>query len=321
MHYWQEKVKIGDLEFPRFIGGPLDNVTDSPFRQLVREFSKDNLLYTEMRHVGCVSHDTAEQRALNFKQTERPLNFQISANSVSYIPEACEKIIKKGVDCIDLNVGCPARSVVKNGSGSALMANPENLKQIITTIKKNVSIPVTVKIRAGYKQKNALEIAHLIQDCGADALAIHPRLQTQKFTGRPDYALVAEIKKQLSIPILLSGGIVNWKTAQMAYNKTGVDGYLIGRGLWSKPWKLFELEQHAAGKEFKVDLKTVMQYALKHLDLMLEAYGLHGLFAFRRHLAVYLRGFQNASAIRQKLMRVESIDEVKNELLACSENG
>jgi len=106
MTYWQTKFKIGNVSYPRFIGGPLDGITDSPFRKLVREFSKDNLQYSEMRHVACVAHDKGGTKALVFDQIERPLNYQVAANDITYIARACEKILAAGVDAVDLNVGC-----------------------------------------------------------------------------------------------------------------------------------------------------------------------------------------------------------------------
>lgn len=315
MSYWTDKVTIGSYQFPRFIGGPLDGITDSPFRKLIREFSQQECLYTEMRHVGCVAHESGGKRSLNFDQLERPLNFQIAANSEKFIKEACAKIEAQGVDLIDLNIGCPARNVVNSGSGSALMADLPRLRSILETLRQSTSVPFTVKIRAGFKCKNAIDVALLIQDCGAAAIAIHPRLQTEYFLGRPDYALAGQVKKAVSIPVLLSGGIINWSTAKMAYEQTGVDGFLIGRGLWAKPWKLKELQLHAQGESFIVDKTMVITYALKHLDGLLTYYGAKGLWCFRKHLPFYLRGFEEASAVRQKLIVAESVHEVKEGLL------
>ncbi len=314
MSFWQEKIKIGNREFPRFIGGPLDGITDSPFRKLVREFSPSELLYTEMRHVACVAHDKSGEKALKFEQIERPLNYQISANALTNIEQACEKILARGVDCIDLNIGCPAKNVVGSGSGSALMADLPRLKAIVTLLRKSIPIPFTVKIRAGFKQCNAVEVAKLLQDCGVDALAIHPRLQTQKFEGRPDYALAAQVKKEISIPVIISGGVVNFKTAQLVYEQTGVDGFLIGRGIWAKPWKLHEMQEHARGNAYAADIKTVFSYAHKHLEELVDFYGMRGLYMFRKHLPFYLKGLPEASKLRQHLVVSQSIDEVKQEL-------
>lgn len=314
MSYWQEKIKIGNREYPRFIGGPLDGITDSPFRKLVREFSPDELLYTEMRHVRCIANETGGQKALNFDLSERPLNFQVAANSVDFIQQACEKILAKGVDIVDLNIGCPAKNVIGSGSGSALMADIPRLKNILLEFRKNLPIPFTVKMRAGFKVNNAVQVAQLIQDCGADALAIHPRLQTQLFEGRPDYAVAAAVKRAVSIPVIISGGVVNPVTAKLVYEQTGVDGYLIGRGIWAKPWKLHELDQYFNGQEYRVDRQQILMYALKHLDYMIDYYGPQGLLCFRKHLPFYVKGLPSASELRGKLVVTTSVEEVRDGL-------
>jgi len=322
MSYWQEKFKIGKQEYSRFIGGPLDGITDSPFRKLVREFSPNNLQYTEMRHVACVAHDKGGTKALVFDQIERPLNYQVAANDVTYIAKACEKILACGVDAVDLNVGCPAKNVIRSGGGSSLMAEPARLKLILLELRRCLpNVAFTVKIRAGFKDKNAVEIAKLIQDCGADALAIHPRLQTEHFMGRPDYQIAAQVKQALTIPVIFSGDVVNFKMAKMTYEATGVDAFLIGRGIWGKPWKLLELEKHANGQEFTVSLETVMHFAIRHLDLMLDYYGDAGLYNFRKHLPFYLKGFEQALNLRKKLVVENSANAVKNNLVMILEQA
>lgn len=315
LNFWQGHITIGPHKYPRFIGGPLDGITDSPFRRLVRLFSKQELLYTEMRHVACVAHDKGATKALNFEQYERPLNYQVAANSLDFIEKACDKILEQGVDCIDLNIGCPARNVVGSGSGSALMADPKKLAAILSLFRARLSIPFTVKIRAGFKVCNAVEIARLIQDCGADAVAIHPRLQTQMFEGRPDYDLVFRVKQAVSIPVIVSGGVVNFKTASLVYDKTGVDGFLIGRGIWGQPWKLHEMAEHSQGRAYSVTQATMLTYALKHLDEMMMYYGPKGLYAFRKHLPFYIRGAHDAANVRKKLVIAETANEIRDDLM------
>ena len=316
MDYFKEKLKIKHIEVPRFMSGPLDGVTDSPFRQLVRDFSHDELLYTEMRHVRSVVTPKGGAMALDFKQFERPLNFQFSANSPEFVEAACQRVLQAGVDMIDLNVGCPAKNVVSSCCGSALMAHPERLEKILKEFRRVIPdhVPFTIKIRAGFKHVNAVDIAKLAQDCGVDALAIHPRLQTQKFMGRPDYQIAADVKKALQIPVLLSGNVVNFKTAKLTYEMTGVDGFLIGRGMWAKPWKLEEMKQHALGNEFHIDSKMILQVALKHLSLMVQQFGIHGLFRFRKHLPFYIKGHPSASSLRSRLVRTDSEQDIKEGL-------
>lgn len=314
MSYWNESITIGSLKFPRFIGGPLDGITDSPFRKVVRNFSKNELLYTEMRHVASVANDKGGVRALDFAQMERPLNYQVSANKLDFIQEACEKILQAGVDCVDLNIGCPARLVVNSGAGSALMGDLPRLKLIVEAFRKALPIAFTVKMRAGFKEKNAVEVAKLLQDCGVDALSLHPRLQTQHFLGVPDYALAAQVKRALSIPLIISGGVVNWATAKSVYEQTGVDGFLIGRGIWSKPWKLHELREHSQGREYKVSDQLILASALEHVDNMVAYYGPRGIPAFRKHLPFYIKGKASASQLRQRLVVTLDVQEIKEGL-------
>jgi len=310
MSFWQEDIKIGNISVPRFIGGPLDGITDAPFRQLVRQFSKRELLYTEMRHVRSIITPQGGRMALDFEQMERPLTFQVSASSEAFIQAACEKIVASGVDIIDLNVGCPAKNVISTCCGSALMAHPERLERILKVFRSSLDIPFTVKIRAGFKEKNALDIAKLVQDCGADAIAIHPRLQTEKFAGLPDYEIAAKVKRALQIPVIFSGNVVNFKTAKMTYERTGADAFLIGRGIWAKPWKLHEMAEHAAGREYKVSSELLLNTALRHLQLMIDHHGLKGLYCFRKHLPFYIKGHPAASAMRSKLVIATTQDEV-----------
>lgn len=310
MSYWQEKVKIRNLSFPRFIGGPLDGITDSPFRQLVRDFSTEELLFSEMRHVATIANDVGGAKALKFSQLERPLNFQVAANKLDFIDIACEKILAAGVDIVDLNAGCPANNVVGSGGGSCLMGDLPRFKAIVTKFRAALPIPFTVKIRAGFKEKNAVEVAKMLQDCGVDALSIHPRLRNQFFEGQPDYALAAQVKAAVQIPVLISGNVVNFKTAQAVYDQTGVDGYLIGRGIWGRPWKLKEMKEHAQGNTFVADRTLTGIYALKQLEYMLSYYGDHGLYVYRKHLPFYIKGLPSAATIRALLVRSTNAQEV-----------
>ena len=314
MTYWHGAIRLGHLTIPRFIGGPLDGITDSPFRKVIRKFSPDALLYSEMRHVACVAHDKGVKKTLDFEQMERPLVYQFSANSIECIDRACELVVAAGVDAVDLNIGCPARCVVKSGSGSALMGDLPRLKIILEHFRKTLKIPFTLKIRAGFKEKNAVTVAQLAQDCGVDALAIHPRLQTQMFAGQPDYDLARQVKEAVSIPVFLSGGIINWATAQRAYEQTGVDGYLIGRGIWSRPWKLRELQEQSQGNIFTVTDEMIGQAALDHLHEVMKYYGPHGAYVFRKHLPFYIKGKPSAGTLRKQLMVSHTAQELEDGL-------
>jgi tRNA-dihydrouridine synthase B len=228
--------------------------------------------------------------------------------------KAVETICACGVDGIDLNIACPARAVVKSCSGSALMGDLVLLEQVLRLVRLLTSMPLTIKMRAGFKKKNALEVVKLAQDCGVNAIAIHPRLQTQQFGGELDYALVYEIKHMVTIPVLYSGGIKTYADARFVYEKTGVDGFLIGRALCGAPWKLAELEAHAQNKFYEITMQQRGRMALKHLELLLEYYGPRGLYHFRKHIPWYITGDVGALQMRKRLMIAQSIDVVKQGL-------
>ena len=191
------------------------------------------------------------------------------------------------------------------------------LEAIVRRLRSQLKIPFTVKIRAGFKCVNAPDVARLLEQCGVDALAIHPRLQTQYFECRPDYAVAAQVKQAVKIPVILSGNVVNFATARSAYEQTGADAFLIGRGIWGRPWKLLEMREHAAGNQFEVTKAQMLTYALAHLESMLAYYGPRGLFAFRKHLPFYLRGVAGALRVRATLVVSNSPDEVRQGLRAA----
>lgn len=322
MQYWQTELRIGNRSFGRFIGGPLDGITDVPFRQLVRTFSPEALLYTEIRHVQCVAHELGGVKALSFDNRERPLNFQVTANSLDGIDAAIERILIRGVDCIDLNIGCPAKNIVGSGSGSALMADVPLLEKILKRIRALSTVPFTVKMRAGFKEENALDVSLLCQDCGVDAVALHPRLRTQRFAGEPDYDLVAQVKKNVSIPVLVSGGINEYEIAKKVYEQTGCDGFLIGRGMIGRPWILAQMRAQSLGLPYtEPTIADRMAIADSHFDAMLSWYGPAGLYSFRKHLSAYMSGFERAGVVRAALMEEESVIEVKRILAEVMESN
>ncbi|MCF7799842.1 tRNA-dihydrouridine synthase [Candidatus Babeliales bacterium] len=323
-NFWLEKFKIGNLEIPRFMSAPIDGVTDSPLRQLIREFSNEELLFTEMRHVACVAHQKDEQ-SLHFDPIEQPLCFQISANKINFIDKAIEKILSRNIKILNLNAGCPAKNIIKSGSGSALMANLPQLKLLIETISQscqthspNQKIPLTLKIRAGFKEKNALEVSLLAQDLGVKAIIIHPRTQPQGFIGNLDFDLVKKLKEELKIPVIFSGNINSFERAKLTYEKTGVDGFMIGRALYGAPWKIHEIKEESQGRKFLITNKQMVEYAIKHLNLCSKFYGSHGFQSFKKQVPLYIKKIENASQIRLQLLRSQSEDEMREILKLCS---
>ena len=311
-NFWQQTVQIGSFHVPRFMAAPLDGVTDSPLRQLIRKFSPEVLLFGEMRHVACVANEK-EGASRKYTSIEHPISFQVSANSTEFIEQAVAKIVASKFDMLNLNLGCPARAVTRSGSGSALMADTDMLKRVLKYFRKVTEgvMPFTVKIRAGFKKKNALEVAQIAQDHGVECIIVHPRTAPEKFSSRLDFELVKQIKETVSIPVIFSGNVNNFARAQKTYERTGVDGVMIGRALWGCPWKIREIQEEARGNTFEVSTAQAVHYALNHLLLNFEHYGIRrGFYMFKKQLPQYIKGIENASAMRHELLRLQTPDEM-----------
>lgn len=310
--FWQGKIKIKNNYYPRFMSAPIDGVTDSPFRQLIRDFSPNELLFTEIKHVGLVANERSGI-SLRYNKIEMPMEFQLSTNKINFIEKAVEKVLSAGFTSINLNCGCPAKTVVKSGCGSALMQDLGHLEVLLKHFIKVIDgrASFTVKMRAGFKSKNAYDVAQLVQDCGADAIIIHPRTQPEGFTSRLDYDLVAKIKNKVEIPVVFSGNITRFDIAQKVYDLTGCDGYMIGRALWGAPWKIKEFTMASQGQEFKPTIELALTYALKHLDLNIQFYGSGGFIPFKKQLAQYVREIPQATQWRLKLLRSQTELEMR----------
>lgn len=311
--FWQEKIKIGTLQVPRFMSAPIDGITDSPTRQLIREFSPEILLFTEMRHVAQVANER-DSKALKFEKSEHPICFQISTNNINFVEKAIEKILEKNVDSINLNIGCPAKNIVKSGAGSALMANIPELKSILKVITSaiNGKVPLTIKMRAGFKEKNALEIASLCEELGAQAIIIHPRTQPEAFFAPLDFNLVKTIKEKVTVPVIFSGNINSFEKVKKTYELTGVDGFMIGRALYGTPWKIREIMDTAEEKTFKIDHDSAIKIAIKHLQLSGKFYGEKiGFNIIKQQLPAYIKSVVNAHQTRKALMTSQSHSEME----------
>ncbi len=326
--FWSKKITFKNLTVPRFMSAPIDGLIDSSLRQLIREYSKDELLWGQMRHVASIANATKVDE-LNINKIERPICFQVSANSTDFIEQAIERILNQEnsgqrFNMINLNSGCPAKKIINSGTGSALMANIPMLKEIIKKIKAtidniNKNIPFTIKIRSGFIEKNALEVALMAEDLGVDGIVIHPRLKSQGFTGELDFEIVKKIKEQVKVPVVFSGNIIDAQSAKETHERTGVDGFMVGRALYGAPWKMKEILQHLQGKEFIVTEKDKIKVALRHLELNTKHYGHDvGFNMIKKHLPMYIKGLDGAAAIRRKLVRANSeaeMVEILNELV------
>ncbi len=315
-NFWKENIKFGNLTIPRFMSAPIDGIIDSPFRRLIRKFSPKVLVFTEMRHVACIANEK-DEKSLKYNPTEHPICFQISANDIQFIDTAIHKILEKKIDAINLNIGCPAKNIVKSGCGSALMADLPRLKKIIKQLKKSIGekVSLNVKIRAGFKEKNALEVSQLAVDEGASAIIIHPRTQPEGFAAPLDFELVRKIKETVNVPIIFSGNINNFERAKKAYELTGVDGFMIGRALYGCPWKIKKIMENAIGNNFEISQEDSIKTAIEHLNLAANFYGpKYGFHIIKQHLPQYIKRIENAGQVRKQLMASITEEEMRKTL-------
>ena len=302
---------IKNLSFdnPLYVLAPLAGFTDLPFRSVVKKFGAD-LTVSEMLSSNALAHGSQKTlHMLEKSPLEDPYSVQIAGADVDIVKRAVEVLNEQeGIDIIDLNCGCPVPKVVGHGSGSSLLLNLPLMGEIIKTIKETSNKELTsVKIRLGFEEKNHVDIAKVVEDSGADFLAVHGRTRAGKFKAAVDYDAIAEIKKAVNIPVIANGDIDSYEKAKWVLEHTGADGVMIGRGAVGAPWIFHQLR---TGEEY-VSQEIKHQIVMEHFDKMIEFYGEYGAILFRKHTHTYSKGYRGASALRNQVNTVDDVAEFR----------
>ena len=295
---------------PLYVLAPLAGYTDLPFRSVVKKFGAD-LTVSEMLSSNALAHGSEKTLHMIEKSPlEDPYSVQIAGADVDIVRQAVEILNEQsGIDIIDLNCGCPVPKVVGHGSGSSLLLNLPLMGDIIKTIKTTSNKSMTsVKIRLGFEEKNHIDIAKMVEDSGADFLAVHGRTRAGKFKAAVDYDAIAEIKKAVSIPVIANGDIDSFEKAQWVLEHTGADGVMIGRGAVGAPWIFHQLRSGEANIEQALKHEIIME----HYDKMIEFYGAHGVAMFRKHTHTYSKGYKGASNLRNQVNNIVDIQEYRD---------
>lgn len=295
---------------PVYILAPLAGFTDLPFRSVVKKFGAD-LTVSEMLSSNALVHNSKKTlQMLKKSPLEDPYSVQISGSSVDVVRDAVELLNEHdGIDIIDLNCGCPVAKVVGHGSGSFLLKNLPLMGSIIKSIKETSNKKQTsVKIRLGFNEKNHINIAKIVEDSGADFLAVHGRTRAGKFQAEVDYNAIAEIKKAVSIPVIANGDIDSYEKAKWVLEHTETDGVMIGRGAIGTPWIFHQLKAGVAEIESSIKHEII----LEHFDKMIDFYGDYGVVMFRKHTHVYSKGYCGASVLRDAVNRIIDIKEFRD---------
>ena len=298
------------FENPIYVLAPLAGFTDLPLRSVVKKFGAD-LTVSEMLSSNALAHgSTKTLHMLQKSPLEDPYSVQIAGADVDIVRQAVEILNEQeGIDIIDLNCGCPVPKVVGHGSGSSLLLNLPLMGDIIKTIKDTSNKSMTsVKIRLGFEEKNHVDIAKIVEDSGADFLAVHGRTRAGKFKAPVDYDAIAEIKKAVKIPVIANGDIDSYEKAKWVLEHTGADGVMIGRGAVGAPWIFHQLK--TGSEDIALSLKH--EIIMEHYDKMIEFYGAHGVAMFRKHTHTYSKGYRGASALRNQVNTIVDIKEYRN---------
>jgi len=297
------------FDTPIYVLAPLAGYTDLPFRSVVKKFGAD-LTVSEMLSSNALAHGSEKTfHMLEKSPLEDPYSVQIAGADIDVVRSAVEILnTQDGIDVIDLNCGCPVPKVVGHGSGSSLLLNLPLMGDIIKTIKDTSNKNLTsVKIRLGFEEKNHVDIAKMVQDSGADFIAVHGRTRAGKFKAAVDYDAIREIKEAVNIPVIANGDIDSYEKAKWVREYTGADGIMIGRGAVGAPWIFHQLR---TGEEYVAqDLKHAI--IMEHYDKMIEFYGQYGVAMFRKHTHTYSKGYRGASTLRNEVNSIDNIQEYR----------
>lgn len=311
-------LKIGNVELEnRYILGPMAGVTDLPFRLLCREQGA-GLLCMEMVSAKAIYYNNRNTESLlEIHPDERPVSLQLFGSDPKIMSEMAKRIEERPFAILDVNMGCPVPKVVKNGEGSALMKNPKLVYEIVSALVKAIDKPVTVKIRKGFDDDhvNAVEIAKIIEEAGAAAVAVHGRTREQYYSGKADWDIIRQVKQAVSIPVIGNGDVTSPQKADELVRQTGCDGIMIARGAQGNPWIFSEMiHREETGKlPPRPDKDEIRKMMLRHARLQLEYKGeFSGIREMRKHVAWYTKGLKGAARLREKVNAVESLEELEN---------
>lgn len=309
-------MKIGNVQLNNKVFlSPMAGVTDLPFRLICKE-KECGMLYTEMINAKALCYDDENTKnMLKIEDEEHPIAVQIFGSEPEFMGKAAAIMNEYSNEILDINMGCPAPKVIKNGDGSALMRNPKLAAEVLSSVVKNSKKPVTLKIRKGWDDNsiNAVEIAKIAEECGISALAIHGRTREQFYSGKADWDIIEQIKQTIKIPVIGNGDVFDVEDAVNMLEKTKCDAIMIGRGAQGNPW-IFKRINHyiETGKILpEATLEEKITTSIKHMNLAVAEHGEYvAVREMRKHIGWYLKGLKNSAKYRDQINKITDYKEV-----------
>ena len=310
--------RIGNVEIKnRIVLAPMAGICNNAFRKIIKDMGC-GLIYAEMVSDKALVYDSKKTKdMLYMEEIERPIVQQIFGSDVETFVTASKLVYETmKPDIIDINMGCPVPKVaVKAQAGSALLKNPEKIKDIVKAVVESVSVPVTVKIRSGWDSEhiNAVEVAKICEEAGASAITVHGRTRSQGYSGKVSYDIIKKVKESVSIPVIGNGDIVDIDSAKRMFD-TGCDAIMIGRGCLGNPWLIRKLVKYFDEGVILDDptYEERIEMCFKHMDYLQKIKCEKVcVLEMRSHIAWYLKGMPKASKYKQEIMKVQTVEEVK----------
>ncbi len=298
--------KIGGVEIDNpFVLAPMAGVTDLPFRKLCKEQGA-GLICTEMVSAKAISfHNKNTEALMEIDPSEHPVSLQLFGSEPELMAEVAKSIEDRPFEILDINMGCPVPKVVNNGEGSALLKDPKLIGKIIKAVSGAVQKPVTAKMRIGFEgyPVDPVEIAKIMEDSGAAAIAVHGRTRQQYYSGQADWDTIRKVKEAVRIPVIGNGDVDSPEKAEALLKETGCDGVMIGRAVRGNPWIFRELNHYfqTGEKLQRPSAEEIREMILRHARMQIEKKGeFTGIREMRKHVAWYTAGMRHSAALRRE---------------------